>query len=183
MSEITPDDQTPDGVRNLRTALDREKQRAEANEAAARELAMLKAGVDVTNPVAELFISSYTGEMTPDAIKEAASKYGLVSEGTPPAPPAGEQPPANQPPADPGDQLEGLLQQQQQIAGAVPPEQLPPTDKLDEFYEDFRKERQSGMDEEAARSNFFHRVFAEAYAGKNPQFLAGPDGRPLNQQV
>lgn len=175
MSENTPDDdQTPEGVRNLRAALEREKQRADANEAAGRKLAMIEAGVDLSNPVAELFVSSYSGEMEPDAIKEAASKYGLVSDGTtpPPTPPAEETP-------EPGDKLQGLQQQQQQLTEGVPPEQLPTQDAVKVIFDEYEKDRQAGLSTEAAQSNFLHRMFAEAYDKKDPRLLLDPSGQAI----
>lgn len=49
----------------------------EAN-AAKRELALLKSGVDVNSPTGKLFAKSYEGELTPEAIKAEAEQYGLI---------------------------------------------------------------------------------------------------------
>lgn len=43
-----------------------------------RAQAISDAGVDTKNPVATLFLNSYQGELTPEAIKTEAAKYGLV---------------------------------------------------------------------------------------------------------
>ena len=51
--------------------------RAEA-EAAKRELAFVKAGVPLDNPVAKYFIKGYDGEITPEAIRAAAEEANLI---------------------------------------------------------------------------------------------------------
>lgn len=56
------------------------KQKAEAEEAK-RELAFAKAGIPMETPMAKYFIKGYDGELTPEAIREAATEAGLVSGG------------------------------------------------------------------------------------------------------
>ena len=51
--------------------------KAEA-EAARRELAMLKAGIDLDTPQGKLFAKAYDGEPTLDAVKSAAEEYGVI---------------------------------------------------------------------------------------------------------
>jgi len=51
--------------------------KAEA-EAARRELAMLKAGIDLDTPQGKLFAKAYDGEPTLDAVKAAAEEYGVI---------------------------------------------------------------------------------------------------------
>ena len=51
--------------------------KAEA-EAARRELAMLKAGIDLDTPQGKLFAKAYDGESTLDAVKKAAEEYGVI---------------------------------------------------------------------------------------------------------
>lgn len=51
--------------------------KAEA-EAARRELAMLKAGIDLDTPQGKLFAKAYDGESTLDAVKAAAEEYGVI---------------------------------------------------------------------------------------------------------
>ena len=45
---------------------------------AKRELALMKAGIDLESPTGKLFVKAYDGEISVDAIKAAASEYGLV---------------------------------------------------------------------------------------------------------
>jgi hypothetical protein len=52
---------------------------AEANSGAARELAFIKAGIDLAGPGAKSFLKAYDGELTAEAIKAAAVEDGLVA--------------------------------------------------------------------------------------------------------
>lgn len=66
---------------------DLRKQVAEA-EAAKRELAFVKAGIDPLQPMSKYFVKAYDGELDPEAIRQAAVEAQLIS------------PPQNQPSAD-----------------------------------------------------------------------------------
>lgn len=52
--------------------------KAEAN-AAKRELALMKAGIDLNSPTGKLFVKAYDGEISVEAIKAAAGEYGLIA--------------------------------------------------------------------------------------------------------
>jgi hypothetical protein len=54
------------------------KQVAEA-QSAQRELAFVKAGIDPLAPMAKYFVKGYEGDMTPDAIRQAAVEAQLIS--------------------------------------------------------------------------------------------------------
>lgn len=60
-------------------AADLKKQLAEA-EAVKREMAFLKAGVPMDNPVAKYFVKGYDGEVTPEAIRQAAEEANLIAK-------------------------------------------------------------------------------------------------------
>lgn len=69
-------------ARNQRAAEDRARElEAKAAEAdrASRELAFLKAGVNPDDPAARYFVKGYDGELTPDAIKAAATEARIIS--------------------------------------------------------------------------------------------------------
>jgi hypothetical protein len=59
------------------------KQVAEA-EAAKRELTLVKAGIDPNDPKFKYFLKGYDGDLTPEAIRDAAVEAQLIS--TPPSP-------------------------------------------------------------------------------------------------
>ena len=55
------------------------EQAASASEAA-RKLAFVEAGVDPSLPVAQYFMKGYDGELTPDAIRQAAIEAQIISD-------------------------------------------------------------------------------------------------------
>lgn len=59
------------------------KQEMEAARSAQRELALIKAGVDISSPTGRLFAKAYDGELDVEAVKSAAMEYGVVA---PPSP-------------------------------------------------------------------------------------------------
>lgn len=61
------------------------KAKAEAASQAERELAFVKAGVDPSSPMAKYFMKAYDGDLTPDAIKEAAIEAQLIGTAKPAA--------------------------------------------------------------------------------------------------
>ncbi len=59
---------------------------AERADAAERELAFMRAGIDVeANPMAAYFVKGYDGEVTADAIRAKAQEVGLLQAPPPPA--------------------------------------------------------------------------------------------------
>lgn len=62
-----------------------EKENAEAKrllaeaDIAKRELAFVKAGIDLTAPASKYFVKGYDGELSPDAIRDAAVEAQLIS--------------------------------------------------------------------------------------------------------
>jgi hypothetical protein len=79
-------DEETEGKNPLRQALkQKEKELAEAKKVAAeaaeakRELAFIKAGVPMDNPMSRYFVKAYDGDLDPDAIKQAALEAQLIS--------------------------------------------------------------------------------------------------------
>jgi hypothetical protein len=56
------------------------KARADEASAAARELAFVKAGVDPNLPISKYFMKGYDGDLTADAIREAAIEAQIVKD-------------------------------------------------------------------------------------------------------
>lgn len=84
--------QEPQWRKNLeRKAKEADAAKAEA-QAAKRELALLKAGIDLESPTGKLFAKAYDGEASVDAIKAAATEYGLIGTESAPAAPAQTEP-------------------------------------------------------------------------------------------
>ena len=79
------DDEAPkDPVRARMRLLEKEtaelkKQVAEA-EALKREMAFIKAGIPTDNPMSKYFVKGYDGEVTPEAIRQAAEEANLIAK-------------------------------------------------------------------------------------------------------
>ena len=86
------------------------KQVAEA-EAAKRELAFVKAGIDPLQPMTKYFVKAYDGDLNPEAIRQAAVEAQLIS------------PPQNQPSAD---EMQAWQRTNKVAAGSQTPQ--PPVD-------------------------------------------------------
>jgi len=54
------------------------REQAAAAQNAQRELAFVKAGVDLNAPVAKYFVKGYDGELSPEAIRAAAEEANLI---------------------------------------------------------------------------------------------------------
>jgi ribosomal protein L12E/L44/L45/RPP1/RPP2 len=90
--------QTPSEIKNLRKAAEENPILKAEKAALARENAFLKAGINTDDPKLAYFYKGYDGEMTPEAIKQAAITAGFLSA----------------PAADP--QQQAALQSQQNIS-------------------------------------------------------------------
>lgn len=55
------------------------EQKAARADAAERELAFAKAGVDLADPKLSYFVKGYSGDLTPDAIKQEAVNAGFLA--------------------------------------------------------------------------------------------------------
>jgi hypothetical protein len=86
MSEPTIDQQNEGSETERRNWRRELEDRAQAGDEAVKKLAAMErreaardAGLDPKNPLVAMFLKSYEGEVTADAIKEAASEVGLTS--------------------------------------------------------------------------------------------------------
>jgi hypothetical protein len=118
MPEPTDDEPTPAESEVIRAVRESERKAQERAEQAERRLAFVEAGVDVTTPVGTGFSKTYEGELTPEAIRAAASTWGLLGGKEEPDPadvrteaerrlaevsesPGSDAPPPPPPPGDP----------------------------------------------------------------------------------
>lgn len=90
------DDETTETspAQNWRKKIEKEnrdlrKQLAEAEEVK-KELAFVKAGIDLTSPMAKYFVKGYDGELSPEAIRLAAEEAQLITP-TPTVPDSDKQ--------------------------------------------------------------------------------------------
>lgn len=82
------EERQPNPVRKQMRKLERElrdvRKQAEEGEAARRELAFIRAGVDPEDPKARYFVKGYDGALDPTAIRSEAEAAGIIA---PPPPP------------------------------------------------------------------------------------------------
>jgi len=178
MSDITQNQPEPEegpaDIPQLREAYKRERARARElaaqqpqNDELRRENAMLRAGVDLTHPVGELFSRGYQGELDVEAVKDAWDKVAPAA----PTPPATTEPPEGEPTA------EEIVRQQasrEMAGGAHPPGGEPSPDPKEEAYKTFWDLRKAGKDRERAGA-FALDKWMEAAAAGDERVLYDPE--------
>lgn len=159
-------DNTPAG---LRAAYERSQTRVAELEAGQAETARLRteasalrAGIDVDSPIGQLFLNSYNGDATPEAIRTAYDALGIPSA------------PSNEPPPPTNDGPSAQELEQQRLQGAVqgqasPPGQEPPGDLWEQTYGDFHANMAKGMRRQDAGAAALNRVFEAAMTPNHPQ--------------
>jgi hypothetical protein len=170
--QTDPADGTPPPTpAQLREAYNRSQARVTELEAQAAETtrlrteaSALRAGIDVDSPIGQLFLNSYTGDATPEAIKTAFDALGVPTGQTPPEPP-----PA---PTNDGPTPEEI--EQQRLRGTVhgeanPPGQEPVGALWDQVYGDFHANMAKGMRRQDAGAAALDRLFEAAMTPNHPQ--------------
>lgn len=143
----------------LREAAERGKKAAEERDQALRKLAFAEANVDFKSPAGQMFVRGYDGELTEEAISEAAKQIPGVLKGEAPAVQPEQQqqlsPEEMQQTAQRGD-LAG------DSAGAgVDPGVDPSTAGLDAFHKDLSE----GRGREKASAAYFDSMMSAAANG------------------
>jgi len=65
-------------MRELENEVKSLRQMKDEAEAAKKELAFVKAGIDLNSPMSKYFVKGYDGEISPDAIRAAAAEANLI---------------------------------------------------------------------------------------------------------
>lgn len=102
------------------------REKAEAGDAAMRENAMLKAGINTDSPLGKFFSDSYKGELTKEAVTAAATEIGLLEKETP-DPEVSEQ------------EKESTKERQKLTSGAADPSEMPKKHPREEGIEQARR--------------------------------------------
>lgn len=66
-------------LKAAKQALKEASEKSSEGDAAKRELAFIKAGIDTNNPTAKLLLKTYDGELSVEAIKASGEEYGLIA--------------------------------------------------------------------------------------------------------
>lgn len=156
----------------LREFAERQKQRADANEAAARELAFIRAKVDTDSNLGKYLMGTYTGDLTPDAITAWAAEVG--------APMQGASTPTDDGRPDPEEQRrqarDAHLAAEQARTQDTPPadgtQQTPP-DPWVEGYKGFQEAMANGATREDAAAHVIQRAVVAAKNGDERALWTG----------
>ena len=70
-------------MRELESEVKNLRQQADEAKSAQRELAFVKAGVDLSSGMSKYFVKAYDGELTPEAIRVAAAEANLIKNQEP----------------------------------------------------------------------------------------------------
>jgi hypothetical protein len=87
-------------MRELENEVKTAREQLAVAQSAQRELAFVKAGVDLSAPVTKYFVKGYDGELTPEAIRAAAEEANLI--------PKTETPTENKPETEAWNRLQQL---------------------------------------------------------------------------
>ena len=142
------------------------------HEAAQRENVFLRAGIDVDTAQGKLLMKGYEGPVEVDAIKAYRDEvFPAAPAPAQPAPTSGDEPPAQAPAnTDPyANETAGQQAVRDALAGASGPgqqQQAPDVDTLDDAFENYHKERRSGVPLERAQLGVIDRVIVAAAEGK-----------------
>ena len=167
MSDEQNTTEEADHIKALREKAKLADQVASEKSVLERKVAILEAGVNTTTPVGAMFLKSYDGELTTEAIKAAAAEVGLV-EGQPTPEPEPGSP--GTPEAQTQQVREGLSQ------GNVAPFEEPVKSAKDNAWDTFTNARKSGMREEDARQEAFASFIEAGLRGDSTALYQEPRG-------
>lgn len=147
----------PDHIKDLRAKAKGTDAATARADAAERELAFVKAGVPTDTKVAQAFLSTYTGEMTPDAIKAEAKEWNLI--------PADETLQTSQFPEGSAERQQQEMREQLAGGGGAAGDEPPKQGGVDKALANFQKNREEGMALQQAQNHAFGEVIKAAAMG------------------
>ena len=142
----TEPENDPEHMKKLREDAKKGREADAAIAAANRKIAILEAGVPTGTPLGQMFLKSYEGELTTEAIKAEAILVGLV-EGTPAPDPEPE------PGSVPGTPEADYSAARKQLdGGQASPVEQPVANAVDDAYKEYDQSRKKGMRREDAQT-------------------------------
>lgn len=159
-ASTTPDESTPEGLRDYANRMKADAEAAAARvaelEASNRRNTFLAAGVDLDSPVGKLLDTAYSGDVEVEAVKAAWAEVAPQSA------------PVTPEPTDDGPTPEELANQQARTAlttGGTPPGQEPTVEPWQGALSGFQGDREKGVPVDTAQANALSKVFQAAYDG------------------
>jgi hypothetical protein len=180
-----PEPEGDEGIRGIRQAKKAAEARADAAEAAAaeaqtavKELAFLKAGLPEDSKTAAYFRNTYTGDLTPEAIKQAAAEAGIIPD---------QSTEASESIAGQSQMAQGMQGAQAPHFGSVQigPSHAPVTVPAEdaEMYQELEAAAKRGFQGIQQMSEILRRHGHEGGSGETEPLHTGPNTVPLaNQQ-
>lgn len=146
--------ETPqEDVSELRKAAEAGRSAKAEAEAARKELAFVKAGVDTSSKPAQAMLNTYAGELTAEAIQAEAREWSLLD--TPKAEPE-----------TPDYSAEAAAQEMRDgLDGSPAPDSKPEIGGVDAALEQFKTNREAGMSQTDATNNAIGAIIAAAARG------------------
>lgn len=159
MSDEANLEQEPEHIKKLREDAKKGREADVALSAASRKIAILEAGVPTSTPLGQMFLKSYDGELTTEAIKAEAAAIGLIEGAAPPA----ETP---EPGTQSGTPEAGYAEARAALdLGQAAPVEQPTSSAVDTAYKVFDDSRKKGVRTEDARTEAFLSLISAAAQG------------------
>ena len=158
MSDEADMNEDPEHIQKLRQDAKRGREADVALAAASRKIAILEAGISTSTPLGQMFLKSYDGELTTEAIKAEAAAIGLID--------SSEAPSAKEPGADPrSPEAEYTNARGALDLGQAAPVEQPTSNAVDNAYKIFDDARKKGTRTEEARTEAFLSLISQAARG------------------
>lgn len=171
---ITEDEQTHDQDKNWKALREANEHKAKELEAAKRELAFLKAGVDVDSKAGQLLMKAYDGELDAEAIRKEAVEIGAVKQTEP------EQQQDDDPVFDESERQSTALRQD--VVNEGRSDEAPIENVYEVGKSEFERDLKNGDTQDTALAKFISKVNYYAQS-TDPRMQAQVDVRPLTEQM
>lgn len=174
MSDQSEYSQTGEGEEQSGSGANLAELRAAADEGRKlkRENAMLRAGVDLSTPVGQLFHDGYRGDLEPEKVKEAWAQVAPAAAAPPPAPDPAVDPAATAAAAEAEAEERARQDRSRRSIASEPadPGATPEGDPMKGAYERFNEGQAQGQSREKAGKAVIETIFQEAIGG-NERFI------------
>lgn len=168
MADEDQNDQGNNDIKELRRKADEASAAKREADAAKRELAFVRAGIDTENGPGKLLFKSYDGELTKEAVEAAAAEYGITPASASSTSTQGETTPPP-PQHDPAQSAE----RNALASGSGAPNTESAEHPGSLAMKDYQDARARGVPEEKAAAAAFSRIVAAANAGDKRVIIEG----------
>lgn len=154
------DNQNQDDIKTLRERAEAATAAEAAAEAAKRELAFVKAGIDTESKLGGLLFKTYEGELTKDALQAEAKELGLFKDEE-------TKPPAK---STASEDEKRQTRQREEMSSETEDPVLDEHVNIEQAYSEFHKARKGGATQDEASTVVLGKIFEGAAKGQE-EFL------------